>query len=344
MLPVPPYGDAAVNKGCRLGNLCAAFVRGTESDAHHVGFQLLLMIPRLALVEFFRTTGCREGRRATFRRRLRRSFGGAAGAASLESNFEEIVVVRKISVCCLSVAALLVAGMNSSYAQSEGQGHRHGRHAAWMAHGVNPLAVLRSDAVQQELALNPEQTNRVQELLSQVHEEFSRQIQAAGGGLRGDRKQSSEDRQQHSAETRSKFAEISRRVNEEFRGKLASILNPAQQTRLREIAIQAAGTHAFQDTEVARQLGLTPAQQEQLAAVHREYAEKFGQLRSEGGERHSRDQFAKMHELRQQELSQSIGVLTPAQQQTFAAMTGKPFNFGHHHRGHDRNGNGGPSA
>jgi hypothetical protein len=265
-------------------------------------------------------------------------------------------VVGKLSVCCLSAAVLLVAGMHSSYAQAqserEGHGHHHGRHAAWMAHGVAPLAVLRDEAVQHELALSPEQTDRVHELLAQVHEEWSRQIQAAGGGWRGERNQSGEDRQQHFAESPSKFAEISRNVNQQFRGKLAGILNPAQQTRLREIAIQAAGTHAFQDAEVARQLGLTPAQEEQLAAVHREYAEKFGELRSEGGERHSRDQFSKMHELRQEELAQSVGVLTPAQQQAFAAMTGRPFTSGHHHRGHDRNGNrrndtdrnGGPSA
>jgi hypothetical protein len=54
-----------------------------------------------------------------------------------------------------------------------------------------------------------------------------------------------------------------------------------------------------------------------------------------------------MHELHEQELAQSIGVLTPTQQQTFAAMTGKPFTFAHHHRDHARNGNGrngGPSA
>ena len=229
---------------------------------------------------------------------------------------------------------------------ADGQGHRHGRHAGRMAHGVNALGVLHDEAVQQELALSPEQTDKVQDLLAQVHEEWSRQMEAAGGG-RGERSQSGEDRHQHFAESRSKFAEISRNVNEQFRGKLASILNPAQQTRLHEIAIQAAGTHAFQDAEVVRQLGLTPDQQEHLTAVEREFAQKFAELRAEGGERHSRDQFSKMHELRQEELAQSVGVLTPTQLQTFAAMTGRPFTFGHHHRGHARNGNsrnGGPSA
>jgi hypothetical protein len=263
-------------------------------------------------------------------------------------------VVGRILVRCLPVAALLVAAMNIPYAQAQGeregqgqgQGHRHGRHAGRMAHGVNSLGVLHDEAVQQELALSPEQTDKVHELLDQVHEEWSRQMQAAGGG-RGERSQSGEDRPRHFAESRSKFGEISRNVNEQFRGKLASILNPAQQTRLHEIAIQAAGTHAFQDAEVARQLGLTPDQQEHLTAVERELSQKFAELRSEGGERHSRDQFSKVHELRQQELTQSIGVLTPTQQQTFAAMTGKPFTFGHHHRDHARNGNGrngGPSA
>ncbi|HEX4073564.1 MAG TPA: hypothetical protein VHX68_20460, partial [Planctomycetaceae bacterium] len=52
--------------------------------------------------------------------------------------------------------------------QGPGQGHRHGRHAGRMAHGVNALGLLHDEAVQQELALSPEQTDKVHELLTQV--------------------------------------------------------------------------------------------------------------------------------------------------------------------------------
>ena len=44
---------------------------------------------------------------------------------------------------------------------------------------------------------------------------------------------------------RSKFAEISKNVDHKYRSKLAGILDPARQTRVREIAIQAAGVRVI---------------------------------------------------------------------------------------------------
>lgn len=248
-------------------------------------------------------------------------------------------MVGRNVVCHVAAAALVVATMTVSAAVAQ-EHHRHARHAR-MGHGVSTLAVLGNEAVQKELALKPEQADKVKDLLSEVHAEWRQQMQAARESARGDENSSGENRSSRSGEMRSKFAEISKNVNEKFRAKVAEILDGTQQTRLREIAIQVAGTHAFQDADVARELGLTSQQQEQLAAVRHEFAEKFGELRNEGhqnGEagRQNGEGFAKMRELRQDELAKSISVLTPEQQTKFATMKGKPFDLAGLHQAHHR--------
>jgi LTXXQ motif family protein len=282
----------------------------------------------------------------------------------VQIDFEETVVVGRNGICGVAAAALVVAAMTVTAAVA--QERHHGRHAGAM-HSVSTLSLLGNEAVQKELALRPEQTEKVHDLLAEVHAEWKQQMQAARGTARGQENSSGEDRPHRSGESRSSFAGISKSVNEKFRAKVAEILDAPQQTRLREIAIQISGSHAFQDADVARELGLTNQQQEQLAAVRHEYAEKFAELRHEGSEngggengarkngarqdaeggRYNGEGFAKMHELRQEELAKSISVLNPDQQARFATMKGKPFDLAQlhqaHHRHHSR-GNSGRSA
>jgi hypothetical protein len=258
-------------------------------------------------------------------------------------------VVGKNVVCQVAAAALVVAAMTVSAAVAQ-EHHRHGRHGS-MSQGVSTLSLLGHEAVQKELALRPEQTEKVQGLLAEVRAEWKQQMQAARGTARGEENGSGEDRPHRSGEMRSKFAEVSKNVNEKFRAKLAEVLDAPQQARLHEIAIQVAGTHAFQDADVIRGLGLSKEQQEQLAAVRQEFAAKFGEMRQEGRQKGGRQDgarqngeggrngegFAKMHELRQEELAKAISVLTPEQQARFATMKGKPFDLGQVHQTHHRN-------
>jgi hypothetical protein len=247
-----------------------------------------------------------------------------------------MIVIARIVFRCVPIAALMIAAMNVPCAQA--QGRHHGARSVGMSHGVAPLFVLGHEAVQKELALTPEQTDKVKQLVADVHEEWSQQVQAAGGGSRGNRDQSREDRQKRFTEMRSKYAAITKNVNDKYRGRLAEILDKPQQTRLRGIAIQVAGIQAFNDADVARDLGLTKTQHDQIAAVHQEYADKFAQLRSEGRQRQSGEGLTKMHELRQEELAKSTNVLTPPQQEAFATMKGKPFDFAQLHETHRHHG------
>jgi hypothetical protein len=254
--------------------------------------------------------------------------------ASFETTFEEIVVVVKPVVRCLSIAALLIAVMNVPNAQA--QGRHQGRRSLRMGQGVAPVFVIRHDAVQKELGLTQEQVAKVKDLVAEVHEEWTQQIQAAGGGFRGQQNLSREDRPKRIAEMRSKQAEIASNVNAKFRSKLAEILDKPQQSRLSEIAIQVAGSRAFQDAEVVQKLGLTKTEQDQLAAVHTEYSDKIAQLRSQRGHGDPAASFTKMNELRQEELAKSTEVLTKTQQETFATLKGKPFDVAQIHQFHGR--------
>jgi hypothetical protein len=243
-------------------------------------------------------------------------------------------MVIKHSIRFMSIAALLIAVMNIPDAQA--QGRHQGRRTWAMGQGVAPLFVVGHDAVQRELGLTQEQVAKVKDLVAEVHEEWTQQIQAAGVGFRGQQKLSREERQKRITEMRSKQAEIASNVNAKFHSKLAEILDKPQQSRLSEIAIQVAASRAFQDAEVVQKLGLTKAEQDQLAAVHIAYSGKMAELRSQRGHGDRAASFAKMNELRQEELAKSTEVLTKSQQETFATLKGKPFDVAQIHHSHRR--------
>lgn len=223
------------------------------------------------------------------------------------------------------VTAFLIAVTTVPNARAQGR-HR-GAAGFGMGQGVAPVFVIGYEAVQKELGLKSDQVDRVKELVAEVREEFTQQIQAAGLDSSGQQNSSREDRQKWMAETQPKRALISKNVNDKFRTKLAEILDKPQQVRLYQIAIQVAGSHAFQDAQVGQDLGLTKVQQDQIAAVGKEYSEKFAQLRSQGGRRDATERSAKSNALRQEQLAKSTEVLTKDQQEKFAHMKGKAFDI-----------------
>lgn len=245
-------------------------------------------------------------------------------------------MVGKGLIRCVLVTAILIAVANVPNVRAQGR-HR-GTAGLGMGQGVAPVFVIGYEAVQKELGLKQEQIAKVKELVAEVHEEWTQQIQAAGLDSRGQQDLSREDRQKRMAEMQPKWAVISKNVNDKFRTKLAEILDKPQQVRLHQIAIQVAGSQAFQDADVAQDLGLTKGQQDQLVAVGREYSGKIAQLRSQRGHGDPVASFAKMNELRQEQLAKSTEVLTKAQQEKFAKMTGKPFDVAQIHQLRGRRG------
>jgi hypothetical protein len=235
---------------------------------------------------------------------------------------------RGLIRCVLVTALIAVANVPNARAQ----GRHRGTEGFSMGHGVAPVFVIGYQAVQKELGLKPDQVDKVKEIVSEVREEWTQQIQTAGLDSSGQQNLSREDRQKWMAETQPKWASISKNVNDKFRAKLAEILDKPQQVRLYQIAIQVAGRQAFQDAQVAQDLGLTKVQQDQIVAVGKEYFEKIAQLRSQGGRRDATERSANFNELRQEQLAKCTEVLTKGQQEKFAEMKGKAFDIAQMHQ------------
>jgi hypothetical protein len=246
------------------------------------------------------------------------------------------MMVGKGLIRCVLVTAMLMAVANVPNARAQGR-HR-GTAGLGMGQGVAPVFVIGHEAVQKELGLKQEQIAKVKELVAEVHEEWTQQVQAAGLDSRGQQDLSREDRQKRMAEMQPKWAVLSKNVNDKFRTKLAEILDKPQQVRLQQIAIQVAGSQAFQDAGVSQDLGLTKVQRDQLVAIGTEYSDKIAQLRSQRGHADPAASFAKMNELRQEQLAKSTEVLTSTQQEKFAKMTGKPFDVAQVHQFRGRHG------
>ena len=94
---------------------------------------------------------------------------------------------------------------------------------------MSTLSLLGHEAVQKELALRPDQTEKVHDLLAEVRAEWKQQMQAARGTARGDENSSGEERphrfRRDAVEVRRDFQEREREVPR----KLAEILDGPQQ-------------------------------------------------------------------------------------------------------------------
>jgi hypothetical protein len=190
---------------------------------------------------------------------------------------------RRVTVCFVTGAALVLALTVCQQAQA--QRFRGPRGGSMLPDSVSTVAVAMMPAVQKELALDQAAQDKVTGLVHEVRDE-GRKLMSEGG---------------------ESPAELHKKLEAEFAPKLAAILDKNQQTRVREIAIQAAGVHALQDETVAKSLELTKDEQDKIATIVKEHARG-----AEG---------------RHEQLDKAVAVLTKDQQEKFEKMKGKPFTF-----------------
>ena len=174
-------------------------------------------------------------------------------------------------------------------------------------------------AVQKELKLGGDKEAKVQDLAKDYMEDMRSQMSAAGLGGRGNRDASPEEQQKRMQQR----MEIAKNLNEKYLPKLHEILDEAQRTRLHEIAIQAAGPHAFQEADVEKALELTSEQQDKIKTIAKDFHTKLHEAMT-SGEAPDRTKIA---ELTDEWLAKDTDVLTKDQQEKFAKMKGKPFDL-----------------
>jgi serine/threonine protein kinase len=101
---------------------------------------------------------------------------------------------------------------------------------------------------------------------------------------------------------------------------LARLLRPAQQTRLRQIALQMRGLYAFRDAEVAAALALTPGQRQRVREIEAEVLVPYFRP---PGQRAGWNQYGMRF---REAFRRCVSLLTPEQKAKWAELTGKPFN------------------
>ena len=104
---------------------------------------------------------------------------------------------------------------------------------------------------------------------------------------------------------------------------IEAILTPAQQSRLRQIALQSEGPGAFREPEVVAALRLTPGQRERLRAI--EEAAFFARIRNTGSGARSEIGEPPGEPKANRADEQVLAVLTPEQSRRWREMIGDPL-------------------
>jgi hypothetical protein len=233
-------------------------------------------------------------------------------------------------VWVLGVALSLIAG--SAFAQGGGRGGR----GFGGGDGGSMLGLLRIPEVQKELKLEATQI----ELLNQLATEARNQPRPSFEGFQN---LTPEEREKRIAELRA----AREKANAEQEKKIATILEPQQVTRVRQLQIQQAGIRALGRKEVADQLKLTPDQRQKIQAALDEErtAQRTAFQGFQGGQQPTDAQREearkKLADARTAAEAKLNAVLTPAQKQQFESMKGAAFTFPERQRrpGGNNNGN-----
>lgn len=224
---------------------------------------------------------------------------------------------RGLSVCVGIVTVLLLASMVQ---QVHAQGRRGGGMGMMGGQGVNPLGLVGIAAVQKDLGVSEDKADKLKDISGDVSTERREEIEGAGIDFRGIRELQGEEREKKMAEINTKMAEIQKKISDKFMPKVAEILDKTQMTRLHQIAIQAAGPSALKDAEVVKDLGISKEQEDKITKIQKDFAGKLRDVPRE-------ERFAKMAELRDEELAKATEVLTKDQQAKFTEMKGKLFDL-----------------
>ncbi|WP_437191765.1 hypothetical protein [Planctomicrobium sp. SH527] len=220
----------------------------------------------------------------------------------------------------LAVVAMLLV-VSPAFAQPEGgrggqgrgQQGQGGRFGGGFGGGQTKYNLLGNSAVQEELAITPEQKEKAQKLLS----DFREALRGSGGqeDFAALRDLPAEERREKMAEFAKKREETTSKAIAEFKPKFAEVLDEVQLQRLQQIYWQSQGANALRDAELAETLKLSAEQKEKIATASR--GAGFGRNRQEGGPSPA-EAAAKRNE-------EILSVLTAEQKAEFEKLKGAAF-------------------
>jgi hypothetical protein len=190
------------------------------------------------------------------------------------------------------------------------------------------------EAVLRELAVDEETASKLRALAEEYRSAVQREMTALNIDYAAISDLPALERAAEMRKVNVQTAEINRRLTEQFLPRLKVLLSPEQLERLRQIHLQAAGVDAWTEPPLAATLELTPAQQQQLAALRDEYLRRQQSLQGDFLQR-----FAQIRELNSQRDAEALKLLTPAQQEKLQRLAGAPFDVSQLTLGRGRRGN-----
>lgn len=195
--------------------------------------------------------------------------------------------------------------------------------------GMSRAALLRIDAVREELALTEDQTKQLDAMRDEMRGDRRGGFGGPGGGPGGPggerpdfRNMSDEERQQFFADRQKEAAERAKQENE----KLAGILTADQSKRLMEVYLQTAGVAALNDPEVSAKLNITDDQRAEMQRVVGESMQGMREEMRSAFESGDREAIAaKMTEMRKAVEEKAVAALTDEQRATLTELKGEAF-------------------
>jgi hypothetical protein len=166
---------------------------------------------------------------------------------------------------------------------------------------VTKLQLVQAEPVQKELELLDDQKSKIAAIAEEQQ----------GQGRGGNQDLSPEERAKRRQE---RTAALNQKID--------AVLLDHQRTRLQEVWLQAAGTGALSDADVAKALAITEDQQTKLADARQANAEAMREA-FQGGEFNAE----KMAQLRKESTERTLAVLTAEQKDKFEKMQGKKVTF-----------------
>jgi len=202
--------------------------------------------------------------------------------------------MNRTLVGLLALVALLIA--TPLMAQQRGRGFGRGG-------GVTKAAVLGNENVQKELEIVADQKEQIAAIVQEA-------AQGRRGG-RGDPNATDEERAKAAEERRERLRAIDKKID--------AVLVGPQKTRLNEIYVQALGTNALTDPDIAKELGIGQDLQDKINEAR---MEAFQAARGDGGG--GPEAFAK---IRDEVEKKALALLSDEQKAKFEKMKGKKVSF-----------------
>jgi hypothetical protein len=204
--------------------------------------------------------------------------------------------MNRTLVGLLALVALLIATPLMAQQRRGGRGGAFGQ--------VTKATLLGNENVQKELEIVADQKEQIAAIVDEAR-------QGRRGGGRG-QDLSDEERAKLAKERADRAAAIDKKID--------AVLVGPQKTRLNEIYVQALGTMAFSNPEIAKELGVGEDLQEKIATARREAMQAAFQDGGGGGP----EAFAKA---RAESEKAVMALLSADQKAKFEKMKGKPVSF-----------------